>query len=188
MTSVTLPHPLSAKSALSVDDYMGFNPDQNERGPVVNDDPTTFNRDDVHTSRQVSEGASETPAPLGNVKVRVRGTVRVMSKLWVQVDLQLRLDGDSPWLELTPKGVPLLVARQFSGKDGKREARELYVIAAMRRQLALGGATVMELAGSECRDGSNGQTEWRYWALLAGGLSVALEMAGDGSVKVLNLR
>lgn len=120
-------------------------------------------------------------------KLRVSGTVRVVSADFVEVGLRLRLNGDAPWLDLTHPDRPLLVVRRFSGKNKTREARELYIISAMRKVLTRQGVVVHELASSECREGSMGVTEWRYWAYLGGGLSVALEANADGTVALLGL-
>lgn len=119
-------------------------------------------------------------------KVRVRVTARVVKANWIELALQMRLDGDSPWLNLTPEDTPLLVARRFSGKNGDREVMELYGIAALKRYLGAHGATVFELAGSEGRTG-DGVNEWRYWAHVGARLSVAVQANSDGTVALLGL-
>lgn len=118
-------------------------------------------------------------------RIRVRGTVRVIDSCWVEVHLQLRISNDRPWLPITPEDAPLLVARRFSGSDKKGEVQELYVIAALKRELSANGAEV-SLMGSESRLG-RGSTEWRYWAQLSSRLSVAVRLRQDGTVEVLGL-
>ena len=125
--------------------------------------------------------------PKGNrgIQVRVRGTIRPVNHAWVEVRLQLQRSPDSEWKHLSPYAGTVLVARQFSGSAGEREAPELYVISALKEELGANGATV-ELTGSEGRKG-DGTTEYRYWAHLSARLTVALRYRSDGSVTVIGL-
>ncbi|QBZ72926.1 hypothetical protein SEA_PRINCEPHERGUS_58 [Microbacterium phage PrincePhergus] len=116
-------------------------------------------------------------------RIRVSGSWRVVSSDFAE--LSLRLKFGERWLRLTHPDRPLLVARRFSG-EGKREAPELSVIAALKRALGAGGAHVFTLDGSEARVG-DGVTEWRYWAWLGGRMTVALETQADGTVQVIGL-
>jgi len=119
-------------------------------------------------------------------KLRVRGSVRVTSSDWSEVALQIRLSKDGPWLSLTPEDTPLLVARQFGGKDRSREAPELYVVTTLRKVLEGDGLSVLSLSGSEGREGM-GTTEYRYWAHLGARLSVAVTTRPDGTVALVGL-
>lgn len=119
-------------------------------------------------------------------RLRVRATVRNVDREWVEIRLQVKRSSDSPWLDLLPEDNPMLMARQFSGRDYDREAPELYACSALRMVLGSRGADVLELAGSEARVG-HGVTEWRYWARLGSRFSVALQSQADGTVAVVGV-
>jgi len=118
--------------------------------------------------------------------IRTRGTLRNINTEWAEVRLQIQLNPDAEWLDLLEGGLPLLVARRYSGSEGQREAPELYVISALKQTIQAEGALVLSMLGSQSR-ALDGATEWAYWAHLAGRLSVAIRTRPDGSVAIIGL-
>jgi hypothetical protein len=114
------------------------------------------------------------------LRIGVRAGVRVVSKKWVEVSLEIQLGA---WMPLTHPDRPLLVARQFSGD---REAMELYAVSSLRLWLSSGGVRVLSLDDSEYRLG-DGVNQWRYAARLGARLSVAVATQADGTVALLGL-
>jgi len=116
---------------------------------------------------------------------RVRATWRVLDTQFGEARLSLKDPLAEKWMPLT--GMPLLVARRFSGKDDSREAPELSMVALLRRQLGADQMVhVLRLSGQEERVG-DGVTDYRYWACLAAPLTVALARRDDGSVSVIGV-
>jgi len=118
--------------------------------------------------------------------VRARGTLRNINAEWAEVRLQVQLNPDAEWLDLLEGGLPLLVARRYSGSEGQREAPELYVISSLKQVLQAEGALVLSMPGSQSRE-LDGTTEWAYWVHLGGRLSVAIRTRADGSIRLMGL-
>lgn len=122
-------------------------------------------------------------------QVRVVGSWVVTDPDWAEVYLYARLSGDEEWMTLVPRGYPIIVARRFSGADGKREQPVLTVVSALRRALSSGGVTVLGLNGCEEHPHvGSGSTEFHFWAVLGSRLTVAVERQQDGSVQFTELR
>ena len=120
-----------------------------------------------------------------NVRVRVSATVRILDNDWVEVSARLRLYEGGAWLNLTVKDHPMIMARR---KSGGREVHELYAIAGLKTLLKQDPTVnVLGLDGSEARTGTQGITEWRYWARLGSRFSVAMQTQEDGSVRVVGI-
>lgn len=120
------------------------------------------------------------------VSCRVRASIRPTSPDWCEARLQIKLSAGGKWLNLTHEDHPLLIARRYAHpKQRQGEAMELYALSALKRVLGAHGATV-QLGGRELRPG-DGWNDFRFWAHLGARLSVAVESAADGTVKVLGL-
>lgn len=131
--------------------------------------------------------AQATTSTARGVKVRVYGMLRVVDLEWVEVKLFVKLAKGKPALNLTHPDHPMLVARQYSGVNGEREARELYITLALRRILEAHGASVVELEQKgEPRIGK-GTEEYRYWASVGAPFGVALQTQPDGTVVLVPL-
>ncbi len=122
------------------------------------------------------------------IKVRVRGTWRVLDRDWAELRLQVKVR--EGWMDLVEADYPLIVARRFTGspdpaRGDLREAPELSVISALKKYLGAAGVGV-ELSGSEYRAG-DAVNEWRYWARLYGPLSVAMITRRTGTVSFIPL-
>lgn len=127
-----------------------------------------------------------TLGPKGAVtRLRVRAEVRPIDQEWIEVHLGIRLRLGQEWLYLTPPDAPLMIAR--FGVDGTdRQVFETYAISALRQALERDGAKLLGLEGAERRDMTL-TTEWSYWAVLSGPLSVAVHTNPDYTVTVMGM-
>ncbi len=127
--------------------------------------------------------AQPTTEPYTQAQVRVRSSVRVINKRWVEVKMQIRLDDSMPWLSVLNEDHPLMLNRNFVMEE---QGQEGYVELVLRRFLVMDAGLNWFLGKWEQRVGQ-GVTEYRAWLNLRARGSVAVRTRDDGMLNLYGL-
>ena len=120
------------------------------------------------------------------LRVRVAASWEVVDSDWAEVHVKVNVQDE--WAELTVPGAGMLVACRYSGSGGDVEVPEISIVSIVKKVLASGGATVLDLSGEERMQVPGDWRKWfRYWAVLGSRVSVALEPGELGSVRFVDI-
>ena len=137
-----------------------------------------------HILDQYAVGRQDGVVPV--LRVLVAASWEVLDADWAEVHVKVNVQDE--WAELTVPGAGMLVARRYSGSGGDVEVPEISIVSIVKKALASGGATVLDVSGEERMQVPGDRRKWfRYWAVLGSRVSVALEPEELGSVRFVDI-
>ncbi|QKN87818.1 hypothetical protein NEBULOUS_57 [Microbacterium phage Nebulous] len=142
------------------------------------------NREDAERELNALRGQLSQTEPVTEDVIRVRSSVRIVNKNWVEVSLQIRLADGMPWLDCLNSDHPVLMSRRAALFS---EDQTEYITRVIRRFIGMDAGLSWRLDPRwETRVGQ-GVTEYRTWMVFSSRSGVAVRTRPDGMLNVYGL-